>query len=248
MRTKLIMLMFHRVVDVNQQFDANKFERYIQYLKNTFTICDPFGPLTLKTLNICLSFDDAYCDFYFYVYPLLKRYNIKAILGVSTDYIMESTSLNSETRLSVPYPDGMHSTIWRDKVPFCTWQELKEMSDSGHVIMASHSASHPHLTDPNCDLKKEIIDSKNILEEKLQHPINSFIYPYGDYNRQVHKLVKQHYQWDLRIGSALNYDWPEKSPIYRIDAEKYWPQNEAFSEKSLRKMTMKYWLNRLRGR
>lgn len=238
--------MFHRVHDISQQFEKHKFEAYLTYLRENYTFCVPQDPLQLNTLNICLTFDDAYCDFYYYVYPLLKQYNLKAILGVSTDYIVDTTTIDKTTRLSVPYPKGMNSSIWQDKVPFCTWQELREMSESGHVIMASHSASHPHMTDSRCKLEREVIESKNIMQHKLDTPIDCFIYPYGDYNRSVHKLVRQHYRWDFRIGSASNRHWPSNNPLYRIDAEKFWPQTLPFTDKDLRKMNRKYWINRLR--
>lgn len=246
--SSLIILMFHRVFDESQGFDEEAFEQYLKYLISHFHITMPGEPLKKNKINICLTFDDAYCDFYFHVYPLLKKYNIKAVLGVTTDYIVDSTTHTQNVRLSVPYPQGMENEVWLKQVPFCTWDELKQMHDSGYVSMASHSASHPHLTDPDCDLAREIIDSKNLLSEKLNANINSFIYPFGDFNKKVHRMVREHYDWDLRIGSALNKTWQTKGPLYRVDAEKYWPSNIPFSDKLLRKMNFKYWVNQLRGK
>lgn len=248
MRTKLIILMFHRVCDAQQHFEPTVFATYLQYLIKHYHITLPGKPLDESKVNICLTFDDAYCDFYFYVYPLLQKYNIPAVLGVTTDYIVEQTTLATQTRISVPYPQGMSGDLWCDKVPFCTWVEIQEMHQSGLVEMASHSASHPHLTDPKCDLNKEIIQSKAILTQKLQSTINCFIYPFGDYNSKVHTLVRKHYQYDMRIGSALNKHWETKGPLYRLDAENHWPLNQPLSDKLLRKMHRKYWANRIRGK
>lgn len=248
MNTKLIILMFHRVHDSSQQFDKDIFEQYLQYLSENFSFSMPGDALSTQKTNICLSFDDAYCDFYFYAYPLLKKYNARALLGVSTDYIVEETTQNAQTRLSVPYPKGMENDIWRTQVPFCTWQELREMSNSPYVTIASHSASHPHVTDKNCDLQKEIVGSKIILEQQLQKKVDCFIYPYGDFNTSAHHFVKQHYAWDFRIGSALNHGWQKKGPLYRLDAEKHWPQKLPLTPQLFYKLNMKYWLNRLRGR
>ena len=50
--------------------------------------------------SICLTFDDAYYDFYYYVFPLLKKYNLKALLAVPVAYILEDTDVSSEPRLS----------------------------------------------------------------------------------------------------------------------------------------------------
>lgn len=248
MQDDLIILMFHRVHDISQEFTIEKFEDYLRTLVEHFTIVLPGEKPDTKQPKLCLTFDDAYCDFYFYAYPLLKKYNVKTVLAVATDFILDSTELSPENRLSIPYPKGMQDNLWHTHAPFCTWPELKEMADSGLVMMASHSASHPHMTAPDTDLQREIVLSKQQLEAKLSRAINCFIYPYGNYNRRVHKMVRQHYAWDFRIGSALNKHWQQKGALYRVDAEKLWPQNKPFDTRLLRKLRWKYWVNQLRGK
>ena len=111
-------------------------EQFIFFKKKYKTIL-PGEKIALFKINIMISFDDAYFDFYHYVFPLLKKYKIKAISSVPVKFIIESTSLDSKTRLLVPYADAMKKNNYKTKVPFCTWKEIKEMSETGLVKIAN---------------------------------------------------------------------------------------------------------------
>lgn len=79
-----------------------------------------------------------------------------------------------------------------------SWEQLKEMAEAGMEIV-SHSKTHPHLTPPvkktswktlpEQEVKKELEESKSILENKLNKKIKYFTYPYGLYNENVEKLA-----------------------------------------------------------
>lgn len=249
MTTTILSLMFHRVNDPSSQCCPKQFADYLRYLVDNFPIVTFEDPLPKAPLAIMLTFDDAYFDFYQTVFPLLKQHNIKALLAVPVKYILPSTSLCAQTRLSVPYPQGMENGLHGSKAPFCTWEELKEMADSTHVIMASHSYSHANLSDINTDFHKEIADSKTILENNLNKTVNSFVYPYGKTSRLAHQLVSKHYRYGLRIGSAINRGWAKPGQhLYRIDADKLWKNGTLISSGLIQRLTIKYWVNRLRGK
>jgi peptidoglycan/xylan/chitin deacetylase (PgdA/CDA1 family) len=74
-----------------------------------------------------------------------------------------------------------------------TWQDLASL-DSNLITIGSHSMSHPILskTDPE-QLKYEIVESRRVLERRLERPINYFCYPDGAYDDSVVKLVRQEY-------------------------------------------------------
>lgn len=74
---KVITLMFHRVHDESQNYDHQQFSRYLSYLKQHYPIVVPGDKLPSKGVAICLTFDDAYFDFYHYVYPLLRQHQQK---------------------------------------------------------------------------------------------------------------------------------------------------------------------------
>lgn len=247
--TTILSLMFHRVNDPSSQCCPHQFADYLRYLVDNFPIVTPDSPLPKVPLALMLTFDDAYFDFYQIVFPLLKQHNIKALLAVPVKYILPSTSLSAKTRLSVPYPQGMENGLHKSKAPFCTWEELKEMADSTHVIMASHSYSHANLSEKNADFNREITKSKIILEKNLAKSIDSFVYPYGKTSKRAHQLVSKHYRYGLRIGSAINRGWAKPGQhLYRVDADKLWKNNTPINNRLLYTLTLKYWINRLRGK
>ncbi len=77
----------------------------------------------------------------------------------------------------------------------CSWDELREMADSGLVEIGSHTATHPILasiTDEEC--WQELTVSRAQIEEGMKREINSFCLPNGkpgDYRpshlRQIRK-------------------------------------------------------------
>jgi len=71
------------------------------------------------------------------------------------------------------------------------WEEIKKMGQS-QIPFGSHAHSHRTLTHLNlAEIKKELIESKKAIEEKIKRPASYFAYPNGDYTSQIKKLVKE---------------------------------------------------------
>ncbi len=67
--------------------------------------------------------------------------------------------------------------------------KVKNLFDLGHEV-SSHTLTHPHLTTLSpADAAKEINDSRADLLSMGITPVDTFIYPYGDYNDAVKQLV-----------------------------------------------------------
>lgn len=178
---------------------------------------------------ICLTFDDAYYDFYHYVFPLLTKYNLKALLAVPSAYILEKTDLSPEVRLSLKHHEIYEGDNYKTFAPFCTYAELREMVQSSHVIIASHSMNHVNLSEEGIDLEREIFGSKVALEERLGFRVNSFVLPYGKYNEAAVALAGEHYSYVFRIGNALNPTWKGIGGlIYRIKGDNLQTPDEIF--------------------
>lgn len=245
MNPKLLILMYHRISDTTRQGTLEHFRSHLESIVQKWPVVLPGERLT-SPMNVCITFDDAYYDFYHYVYPLLRSMNIKAVLGVPTDFIQERTQVAPQTRLSVPYPLALEPPFHQEKSPLCTWEELAEMADSSHVALASHSASHCHLSRDRCDLDQELAKSKSIIEQKCFTRVNTFIYPFGNLSRSLAKQVSKHYSYSMRIGGAMNSGW---SPLlYRVDAEQFWPTNQPIKKQQLAQLYWRYWFNRVRGK
>ncbi|MFA5250918.1 MAG: polysaccharide deacetylase family protein, partial [Parachlamydiales bacterium] len=229
----LINLLFHKIKPAYSPL----LEKTFQHLERKYPILLPGEKIPPFKTSLCLTFDDGYFDFYYYVFPLLKKLKLKALLAVSAGTLQEKSQLAPEKRLALlenghffPGPKikekafcpnstalagqalkakgkAAKKNILPPADAFCSCDELKEMLQSGLVQIASHSFSHASLTRPETDLKKEVLFSKMVLEEKLQAPIQSFVYPYGHFDPSIHRFVKKHYRYIFRIGSALNFSW-----------------------------------------
>jgi len=117
--------------------------------------------------TIVITFDDGYKDNYTYAFPILKKYNFPATLFII---------VNEAGR-----PQG-------DRL---TWDEIMTMRDSGIINFGSHCLGPEPLTKiaSEEEIKKEIFDSKNILEDRLGREIKAFSYPEGRFNDSIKNLV-----------------------------------------------------------
>jgi peptidoglycan/xylan/chitin deacetylase (PgdA/CDA1 family) len=242
--------MYHKIIEPYAPDRLLAFREHLIDLKSRVQIVIPGDPIPSGKRAVCLTFDDAYYDFYHDVYPLLQALNIKAVLAIPTAYIIDNTEINPAERLAVPYPDGLSDYARvKQHVPFCTWTELREMVNSTHVYPASHSHTHANLCDPTVNVDAEIHTSKNLLETQLNTAIDTFVYPYGKMNTTVHQAVRQAYRFGLRIGAGLNMDWKaSKGLLYRVNADPLWMHRKKITPGFLCKSAFNYAFNRLRGK
>lgn len=96
-----------------------------------------------------------------------------------------------------------------------TREEIKEMSQNG-VTFGSHTLTHPILNQTPTKLtKKEIIESKSILEKDLEIEIDSFAYPNGIYDNDLRNIVKEAgYRCALTLDFGANK--PKNGDIYSL--------------------------------
>jgi len=97
--------------------------------------------------SVVLTFDDARSSFWRFGFPLLRRYGMKGVLFV----ISGLTPTASATRPNLCSVRNSNNTIDDiraidpDDTTLCTWPELSEMYNSGHVEVESHSLFHKEV-------------------------------------------------------------------------------------------------------
>ncbi len=90
----------------------------------------------LPSNSICLTFDDGYLDNWVYLFPLLKKYNLKATIFINPEFAdnREIVRTQFENEISMEEQDKA--------LGFLSWEEMREMEQSGHIDIQSHSSSH----------------------------------------------------------------------------------------------------------
>ncbi len=239
----LMILMYHHVGQGPHANSLDMLREHLEHLSN-WPVLLP-GETPPKGLSLSLVFDDAYFDFYEQVFPLLQEFGLKATLAVPVNYILDSCDLPVGERLRAIADDPYGNY---EQGPFCTWEELRELADQG-VEIASHSLNHVNLTAEGVDLDAEIVESKRILEQRLEREIRTFVYPYGKMNRKVHDFTKAHYRYAMRIGFALNKDWSNRDRLlYRVSGDALPSKGFPLTKANLRKYRLNYFANSLRGK
>ena len=231
----LTVVMYHHINsdDLPLSNSDRMMEEHLALISKRFTTLFPGDPIVSNA--VCLTFDDAYFDFYHYVFPLLKKYNLKALLAVPSMYILQDTDVAPERRLSLKHHEIYEGDNYKTDAPFCTYTELREMVKSGHVMVASHGMNHINLSDEGVDLEQEIFGSKVALEENLGCRVDSFVLPYGKYNDATVALAREHYSYVFRIGNALNPSWDGIGRlVYRVKGDALKTPDELF--KPLKKL------------
>src|SRR5215213_10101493 len=67
----------------------------------------------------------------------------------------------------------------RERFDFLTWRQISDMAAAG-VEFGAHTVNHPILsTLPSGDLDRELLDSKQQIEERLGRECYAFAYPNG---------------------------------------------------------------------
>jgi peptidoglycan/xylan/chitin deacetylase (PgdA/CDA1 family) len=123
---------------------------------------------------ILITFDDGYCDFLTYAWPLLRQYGFSATVFLAADAIGRTNDWDQ---------------MYGEEVPLLGWQAIRQLHEEG-VEFGSHSASHAPLTGLSpAEVVREGARARAILERGLGVPVTSFAYPYGDQDPVVQHLI-----------------------------------------------------------
>jgi peptidoglycan/xylan/chitin deacetylase (PgdA/CDA1 family) len=107
---------------------------------------------------------------------------------------------NMEHKSRLKSLDNLMETlnITKDMLPkdmMLEWNHVKEMSESGLITFGAHTLTHPILTQLSMEnIKKEIFDSKDIIEKIISKKVDLFSYPNGDksdFNEDIKNLLRR---------------------------------------------------------
>lgn len=166
------------------------------------------GKYTLPTKPVLLTVDDGYQSFYQNAYPIIRAKKIPVVLAVVGSWLEPKADQKV---------DFGGDEITRNKI--LSWNELKEMQNSGFVEIASHSYhlhrgvtanpqanSEPAAITRIYDLKTKTYESDAHYQARVYqdlkknndllkaHGLRSprvMVWPYGRYNMQLVQISKQ---------------------------------------------------------
>ncbi len=228
-RVSLPVLMYHQVLDLPKKLgkyviSPRELEADLRLLsergyetvtlKDLKDFCD--GKRALPKKPVMLTFDDGYLTDYRNVFPLLKKYNMKAVFSVVGAYT---------DRYSTP---GIDRHI---NYAHLSWDEIKEMASSGLCEFQNHSYNMHSLDDRHGCLKingeaeehyktvmhDDIVHSQSVFEENLGFSPICFTYPYGGTNDTLREMIIEHgFSASLGTYEEINLLSGDKNELFDI--------------------------------
>src|SRR3954447_19526264 len=185
------ILLYHGIVDGRAEgFDVSldAFRRQLEAVvtcgRQPQTITELAGAMPAAAGSAAVTFDDGTADFWEAAWPALAEYGVKATLYVTTGAV-----------------GGRH-----EGRPMVSWRQLEDLRDAG-VEIGSHGHHHVALDlvgEERAAL--ELVNSKLLLEDRLQVPVNSFAYPFGYHTKAVKRLVSHvGYTSACAVKNALSH-------------------------------------------
>jgi peptidoglycan/xylan/chitin deacetylase (PgdA/CDA1 family) len=196
------ILCYHRFGDtghIKLTVSEKKFRQQMQYLKDNDYRVIPMrdmvnfisGKKSLPKKAVIITIDDGYRSTYEIAYPILKEFGFPATLFLYTDF-----------------------TGARDAIK---WSHAKKMYESGLMDIQPHSKSHPNMSlirtsESKSEYRKRILNEVTIpskrIKGKLEVPLHTFAYPYGDTNKMIIRYLKQN---NYALGVTVQ---PGGNPVY----------------------------------
>ncbi len=171
--------------------------RGVGYTSISFaTLCRSLiGSAVLPSLPVIITFDDGFRDATDYAPAILDRHRLTATFFFVAGFVGET----SRWMASTPGVD----------LPLAPWTKIRALADAGFECGA-HSLTHPRLAglaDPDC--RRELVESREILESALRRPVVHLAYPYGSVDARVRQLAVEagyHTGCSVDIGVATVQD------------------------------------------
>lgn len=214
--TKIPIILYHNFTTIVPENDPDNFnyintpqsfeENIKVLLENGYTIIsmkelnDAYnGKIELPSKPILINFDDGYYSNYEYIYPVLKKYNIKASIYIVTDKVGKEI----------------------DGIRYLGWEECLEMQNSGLVEIYSHSKSHLFYDKfPVTKIRHDVLESYAVIENNLgKKQFKVFVYPYGAYTKATVLALKmsgidmQVYDLGMNYFDSFNRDYIKRINI-----------------------------------
>lgn len=214
------IIMYHSILDnPSRQGDyvitPAQFEQDLRYLKeNGYTavvVADLIAYVTegkpLPDKAVMLTFDDGYYNNYHYAHPLLEQYGMRAVISPIGVWSEHYTAHPSECD--------------HDNYSHLTWEQLREMAESGVWEIQNHSYDLHHMDGTQkgaakrkgesdegyrLRLKNDLATAQTLLVENVGVTPTCFTYPYGAISDASQAVLSD-------MGFCASLSCEERTPI-----------------------------------
>lgn len=221
------IIMYHHVKNTGLGKDVispYEFESDLIYLSennyNTITMTELINYVyydgELPENPIILTFDDGLYNTYKNVFPLLKKYNKKIVLSIIGKSVDDFTMVKDK---NISYAH-------------ISWDEIREMADSGLVEIQNHSYNLHKVSNGRYGcyqrkneslimyeefLSKDILTLQDKVREAIEFEPNTFTYPYGRYNDNTDAVLKKlGFKATLSVTFGVNLITKDPDRLYDL--------------------------------
>lgn len=162
-----------------KQFEFQlKVLKFLGYKTITFKDLEKIGlENRFNEKYIIITVDDGYEDNYNILFPLLKKYNMKAVIFLVSNLKYNKWTMESDNE--------KRFTLMND-------EQVLEMQQSGNIQFGGHTLTHVSLSNTSYDNANfEILEDKKITEKRLNTNLNVFAYPFGHRLEETKEIVKK---------------------------------------------------------
>ena len=165
-----------------------RFEAQLAWLQREgwqfFTVSELWGQWdTLPAKSVALTFDDGYADNLHNALPLLEKYDAKATLYIVVDRHDRDWSTAKKAH---------HNTGELAREPKLSDDEVQRLVASGRIEIGSHTLTHINMrTTPADDKRRELVESRRLLQAQTGQAVASFAYPFGIYGEDDVSLARE---------------------------------------------------------
>jgi peptidoglycan/xylan/chitin deacetylase (PgdA/CDA1 family) len=136
--------------------------------------------------------------------------------------VLRELGFRATVFVSTSVVDGTAAFDWyAQQPPVLTWDEIVALDRAGTLTFEAHTLTHPHLPKiGDEDARREIAESRTVLEARLGRPVHAFCYPAGLFGARDRKLVGEAgFRYATSVEPGINTPATDRLALRRIQID-----------------------------
>lgn len=196
----------------------------LEYIKSngytTITMTDlinyEYNEQPLPEKPIIITFDDGYYNNFGYAIPILKEYNMKAVISIAGEYT-DRYSKSGEANLNYGY---------------MRWEDIRSAMEDGTIEFQNHTYNlHSNNNGRNGAAKKkgesseeykkiltaDLMKLQDEFKENTNYVPNTFTYPFGSISKESEDIIKElGFKASLSCSSGVNFITKDENCLFLL--------------------------------